>query len=88
MSDEEPQFSNRDVRMAELALELRLGIRLLARAIACFAVAPLIAFIAPRPYSLIIAGVMALAGIAHLALGLKHKRAADRGMLAMADKAN
>jgi uncharacterized membrane protein HdeD (DUF308 family) len=88
MSDEEPQFSNRDVRMAELALELRLGIRLLARAIACFAVSPLVAFIVPRPYSFVLAGVFAIAGVAHLALGLKHKRAADRGMLAMADKAN
>jgi len=88
MSDEQPQFSNRDVRMAELGAELRLGIRLLARAIACFAVSPLVAFIAPRPYSLILAGVFVLAGVAHLALGLKHKRAADRGLLAMADKAN
>jgi hypothetical protein len=88
MSDEQPPFTDRDVRMAQLGAELRLGIRMLARAIACFGVIPLVFFILPRNMFWIIGGMFAFAGIAHLALGLKHRRAADRGLLEMADKAN
>jgi hypothetical protein len=84
MSDQQPEFSETDLQMARLGLELRLGTRLIARAIACFGVIPLIFFIVPRQYFWILGGVFALAGIAHLALGFKHKRAADRGLLAMA----
>jgi hypothetical protein len=87
MSDQEPQFSERELRMAQLGAELRLGNRLLARAIASFGVIPLVFFILPRHYFWIMGGVFAFAGLAYLALGLKHRRSADRGLLEI-DKAN
>lgn len=87
MSDEQPEFSDREVRLAQLGAQLRLGTRLLARAIASFGVIPIVFLVLPRHYFWIVGGIFAFAGLAYLSLGLKHRRAADRGLLEL-DKTN
>ena len=84
MSDDAPQFSERDIKMAALGLELRLGIRWMARGIACVLIIPLLFLFGPRNYFWLLALLFGLSGVAYFALGLRRKRMADRGLLAIA----
>lgn len=88
MSDGKPQFSERDVAMARLGLQLRLGIRLIARGIACFVIVPILFFVVSHKWFLVLGGAFAAAGVLHIMMGLKNRRAADRGLLELADRTN
>lgn len=86
MSDGKAQFSDHEVAMARLGLQLRLSVRLLARGIACFVIVPLLLFVVHGKYFFLLGGAFAAAGVFHILLGLKNRRAADRGLLELADR--
>jgi hypothetical protein len=83
-----PQLTQHELRMAQLGLEIRQGIRLIARAIACFLIIPIVFFVVSRHYFYILGGAFAFAGVAYLVLGVRKRRMADRGLLALAAEAS
>jgi hypothetical protein len=86
VSDGKAQFSEYDIAMARLGLQLRLSVRLLARGIACFVIVPILFFIVHGVAFLVLGGAFAAAGVFHILLGLKNRRAADRGLVELADR--